>query len=87
MASGDADSAAGLVDELLAETARSGERFWDVELLRLRAAAAQAHDAPPETVRADLDAAGKLATEQGARALAEGLGGGAEVLGPAGSGS
>ena len=87
LASGDADSAAGLVNELLAETARSGERFWDVELLRLRAAAAQAHDAPTETVRADLDAAGKLATAQGARALAEGLGGGAEVLGPAGSGS
>ena len=83
LASGDPDSAATLVDELLAETARSGERFWDVELLRLRAAAAQARGAPPETVRADLDAARELATEQGARALAEELEDGAEVLGPA----
>ena len=83
LAGGDADSAAGLVDELLAETARSGERFWDVELLRLRAAAAQARGAPPEAVRADLDAARELASEQGARALAEGLEGGGKVLGPA----
>ena len=83
LAGGDADSAAGLVDELLAETARSGERFWDVELLRLRAAAAQARGAPPETLQADLDAARELASEQGARSLAEGIEGGGKVLGPA----
>jgi hypothetical protein len=83
LASGDADSAAGLVDELLAETARSGERFWDVELLRLRAAAAQARGAPHETLRAEFDAARELASEQGARGLAEGLEGGGDVVGPA----
>jgi class 3 adenylate cyclase len=81
LAGGDAGSAAELVDELLAETARSGERFWDVELLRLRAAAAQARGAPAEALRADLDAARELASEQGARALAEGLDGRAEELG------
>jgi tetratricopeptide (TPR) repeat protein len=80
LASGDQDAAAGLVDELLAETAVSGERFWDVELLRLRAAAAQARGAPPEPVRADLAAARELAVEQGARSLAEGLAGNAEML-------
>ncbi len=84
LACGDPDSAADLVGELLAETARGGERFWDVELLRLRAAAARALGAPPETIRANLDAARELASEQGARALAGGLEGGAEVIGPAG---
>jgi class 3 adenylate cyclase/tetratricopeptide (TPR) repeat protein len=73
LASGDADGAAELVDVLLAETARSGERFWDVELLKLRAAAAEARGAAPETVRADLEAAHALASEQGARALADAL--------------
>jgi class 3 adenylate cyclase/tetratricopeptide (TPR) repeat protein len=42
LASGDAKEATRLVDELLAQTARNGERFWDDELLRLRAAAAPA---------------------------------------------
>jgi class 3 adenylate cyclase/tetratricopeptide (TPR) repeat protein len=74
LASGDTDGAAQLVGELLAETARSGERFWDVELLKLRAAAAEARGAAPETVRADLDAAHALASEQGARALTDALG-------------
>jgi class 3 adenylate cyclase/tetratricopeptide (TPR) repeat protein len=72
LAHGDTDSAAALVDDLLVETARSGERFWDVQLLRLRAAAAEARGAPPETLRADLDAARDLATEQGARVLVKG---------------
>lgn len=83
LAGGDASDAARLLDELLGDTARSGERFWDVELLRLRAAAALACAAPPETVRADLDAARALASSQGARALAEGLERGAEELGRA----
>jgi class 3 adenylate cyclase/tetratricopeptide (TPR) repeat protein len=73
LASGDAGEAAGLLDEILDETARSGERFWDVELLRLRAAAARKRGASPDTVRADLEAAGKLASEQAARALADGV--------------
>lgn len=73
LATGDADGTAQLVDELLRETARSGERFWDVELLKLRAAAAVALGAAPETVQADLDAAHALAREQGASALADAL--------------
>jgi hypothetical protein len=83
LAGGDASDAARLLDELLGDTARTGERFWDVELLRLRAAAARECAAPPETVRAHLDAARALASEQGARSLAEGLEGGAEELGQA----
>jgi hypothetical protein len=73
LASGDADEGARLVDELLAETAASGERFWDVELLRLRAAANRARGAPPEAIRADLEAAGALAVEQGAGGLGAAL--------------
>jgi class 3 adenylate cyclase/tetratricopeptide (TPR) repeat protein len=73
LADGGAEEAARLVDELLAQTARSGERFWDVELLRLRAAAAASRGAPPEAIDADLGAARALASEQGARALAGGL--------------
>ena len=69
----DVDRAGALVDELLAETQRSGERFWDVQLLRLRAAAAQARGVPPETVQADLDAARDLAQRQGAVGLAQKL--------------
>lgn len=87
LASGDADQAAGLLDELLAETADSGERFWDVELLRLRAAAARARDAPLEQVQADLDAASTLALEQGARALAAGVELGTGVVGPGATGA
>jgi tetratricopeptide (TPR) repeat protein len=71
LASGDAAEAARLVDELLAETAASGERFWDVELLRLRAAAARSRGAPPESVQDDLEAARALAIEQSAGALAD----------------
>jgi class 3 adenylate cyclase/tetratricopeptide (TPR) repeat protein len=71
LAAGDADGAAALAAELLAETARSGERFWDAELLQVRAGAGQALGAPAEDVEADLEAARRLASEQGARALAE----------------
>jgi len=80
LASGDGDGATALVDELLAETAASGERFWDVELLRLRALAARARGASPDAVHAELDAARRLASDQGARGLAEGLE--AEAPGP-----
>jgi class 3 adenylate cyclase/tetratricopeptide (TPR) repeat protein len=73
LACGEADAAAALADELLAETARSGERFWDVELLRLRAAAGSALGAAPEAVRADLEAAQAVAREQGAVALVDAL--------------
>jgi class 3 adenylate cyclase/tetratricopeptide (TPR) repeat protein len=73
LATGDVDGAARLVDELLAETARSGERFWDAALLKLRAAAASALGAAPDAVRADLDAARALARDQGALALADAL--------------
>jgi class 3 adenylate cyclase/tetratricopeptide (TPR) repeat protein len=81
LASGDGEEAARLTEELLAETTRSGERFWDVELLRLRAAAARARGAPAETVDADLEAARSLAAEQGADALADGDAGEAGALG------
>jgi class 3 adenylate cyclase/tetratricopeptide (TPR) repeat protein len=73
LASGDADGAGRLVDELLAETTRSGERFWDVELLKLRAAAAGARGVAAATIRADLEAAHALAREQGAGALVDAL--------------
>jgi hypothetical protein len=73
LATGDADGAARLVDELLAETARSGERFWDAALLKLRAAAASALGGDPDAIRADLDAARALARDQGALALGDAL--------------
>jgi class 3 adenylate cyclase/tetratricopeptide (TPR) repeat protein len=80
LANGDAQEAASLVDEILGETARSGERFWDVDLLRLRAAAARKRGASPNTVRADLDAARKLAAEQAARPLGDAVEAAAEML-------
>jgi class 3 adenylate cyclase/tetratricopeptide (TPR) repeat protein len=81
LASGDAAAAAALTDELLGETARSGERFWDVELLRLRATAGRPRGAESQ---ADLDAARELAAEQGARALAEALESAPDLTSPAG---
>jgi class 3 adenylate cyclase/tetratricopeptide (TPR) repeat protein len=80
LANGDAQEAASLLDEILGETARSGERFWDVELLRLRAAAARERGASPDPVRADLDAARKLAAEQAARPLGDAVEAAAEML-------
>jgi class 3 adenylate cyclase/tetratricopeptide (TPR) repeat protein len=80
LADDDADAAASLLDVILGETARSEERFWDVELLRLRAAAAQRRGSSPDTVRADLEAAGKLASEQAARPLLDGVEGADQLL-------
>jgi class 3 adenylate cyclase/tetratricopeptide (TPR) repeat protein len=70
---GELDEGRRLLDGLLAETARSGERFWDAELLRLRAAAGERLGAPAEAVRADLDSARRVAFEQGATGLARTL--------------
>jgi hypothetical protein len=81
LAEGNSAEAARLLDELLAETATSGERFWDVELLRLRAAAAGRSGASPEEIRSDVEAARALAAEQRAGGLAESLNGAAEELG------
>jgi hypothetical protein len=69
LANGDFDAAAEQLDLLLAERAGSGEPFWDVELLRLRAAVGRVRQAPPNAVRNDLEAARRLAAEQGAVAL------------------
>jgi class 3 adenylate cyclase/RecA/RadA recombinase len=69
LAQGDVDQAATIVDRTLAETAANGEHFWDVELLRLRAAIAAAHDASSEQGQEHLEAAHRLAETQGARAL------------------
>ena len=80
LASDDADQAADLLDEILGETARSGERFWDVELLRLRATAARKRGASPDVVRADLDAARKLGAEQAARPLGDAVEAADEML-------
>jgi class 3 adenylate cyclase/tetratricopeptide (TPR) repeat protein len=78
LGSGDMDEAMRLLNELLAETEASGERFWDAELLRLRAAAAVARGAPA-TVGPDLEAALGLAREQGAEGLLPGLHAAAEA--------
>lgn len=84
-ANGEAEEAALLLDELLAQNALSGERFWDVELLRLRAAAAQARGASQKAVNADLEAARALAAEQGAKALANEAAGGVAIGSHAGA--
>jgi hypothetical protein len=54
---------------ILADTAANGERFWDVELLRLRAAAARLQDPASPEAELDLIAARRLGEEQKARAL------------------
>ncbi|MGH9223610.1 MAG: hypothetical protein ACRD2W_07435, partial [Acidimicrobiales bacterium] len=74
IARGDVDEAADWLDRLLAGGPGDGEPFWDVELLRLRATVARLRRRPPEVVRGDLDAARRLADEQGARALSARLG-------------
>jgi hypothetical protein len=48
----------------------NGERFWDVELLRLRAELRALAGEPDEQIAADLDAARRLGAEQGAASLA-----------------
>jgi hypothetical protein len=67
---GDVDEAADRIDELLAGTPGDREPFWDVELLKLRAMVNGFRRAPPEVIRRDLEAAGRLAEKQGARGLA-----------------
>jgi hypothetical protein len=79
LAEGNSAEAVRLLDELLAETAISGEQFWDVELLRLRAVAAHRSGASPERIRTDLEAARALASEQLAGGLAATLAGVAEA--------
>jgi hypothetical protein len=66
---GEAEQAKRELDRILTETARNGERFWDVELLRLRALAAERLGAPRDAVGADLEAAQKLAGVQQAHGL------------------
>jgi tetratricopeptide (TPR) repeat protein len=69
LATGEIEQASRELDQILAETARNGEHFWDVELLRLRAMAADRRGASPEKVRGYLDAALKLAERQRAGGL------------------
>jgi class 3 adenylate cyclase/tetratricopeptide (TPR) repeat protein len=70
---GEVEQASRELERILAETARNGEHFWDVELLRLRAAAAERLGAPREQVSADLESALRLADEQGAQGLIDRL--------------
>jgi class 3 adenylate cyclase/tetratricopeptide (TPR) repeat protein len=70
LANGDVDEAADLVKELLAERPGDGEPFWSAELLRLRANVGRLQRASAKAVSGDLEAARRLAEEQGARALA-----------------
>jgi class 3 adenylate cyclase/tetratricopeptide (TPR) repeat protein len=87
MANGDVDAAAEQLDRLLADGPGTGEAFWDVELLRLRAAAGRIRQAPAESVHSDLAAARRLAAEQGNLALAARLEAGeAHALGVAAPG-
>jgi hypothetical protein len=78
LAQGEVDVAAEWLDRLLADRGSERERFWDVELLRLRADVARIRGAPAEVVREDLEAALALAEQQRAHGLAgrlaEGLG-------------
>jgi len=69
LATGDADGALRELDRILHESAGNGERFWDVELLRVRGAARLALGHSAEQVRADLDAARALAEQQHAIGL------------------
>jgi hypothetical protein len=70
LASGDVAGSRAEVDRALAGSAANGERFWDVELLRLRAALRRLAGEPVDDVTADLHAARELAALQGAGALA-----------------
>jgi hypothetical protein len=70
---GEVKQASQELDRILADTAANGERFWDVELLRLRASAAERMGASREEVHTHLEAAQRLADEQHARGLVERL--------------
>jgi hypothetical protein len=69
LATGDAEAAIRELNGILRESAGNGERFWDVELLRVRGAARRALGESAEDVRADLDAARALAEQQHAIGL------------------
>lgn len=68
LAAGDVEGSRLLVEELLASTAASGERFWDAELLRTRAAVRSA-SGDRTGAEADLAAAVAVARSQGASPL------------------
>jgi tetratricopeptide (TPR) repeat protein len=70
---GEAEQAKRELDRILTDTARTGEHFWDVELLRLRALASDRLGAPGEVSAADLEAARRLAQVQQAHGLLERL--------------
>ena len=84
LAGGDADEGGRASStSCSAETARSGERFWDVELLRLRAAAARERGSPAGD--ASEPTSTRLARSPPSRAPVpwrRGLEGGAEGAGP-----
>ncbi len=69
LVTGEVEQAARELDRILADTAANGERFWDVELLRLRAAAARLRDPASVEAQIDLASARRLADEQQARGL------------------
>ena len=73
IANGDVDQASDRLDKLLAPEPGDGEPFWDVELLRLRAAVGRIRQAPADTIESDLAAARMLAAAQGNRGLARRL--------------
>ena len=73
LVTGHVEQAAAELDRILEDTARNGERFWDVELLRLRAIASEQLDAPGDEIAAHRDAALELAEQQRARGLTERL--------------
>ncbi len=81
LATGDVEGAIRELDRILQDSAANGERFWDVELLRVRGAARRARGDSGELVRADLDAARALAERQRALGLLERLTPEEEVLG------
>lgn len=69
LATGAPEQALAELDRTLADTAANGERFWDAELLRLRAHARRACGEDEAASTADLEAAQALASEQSAGAL------------------
>ena len=81
LATGEPEAAIAELDRILRDSARNGERFWDVELLRVRAEARRARGDSDALVRADLDAARALAEQQRAVGLLERLTPEEEVLG------
>ena len=69
LGTGDASAAATELDRILRDTAENGERFWDVELLRVRAAARRALGADVESIESDVQRARAVARSQQAAGL------------------